>query len=299
VDNRVDEGHRELFANCLSKIKKKAETLNFEMMICFPNAKINLGLNILSRRQDGFHQIETYLYPIPLFDVIEFKESDVFRLFNYGYNPGIPETDNLVYKAWQLLSRHFSIPLLEIHLIKNIPAGSGLGGGSADAAFLMKAANQYFSLGLQNMEMQQFVSQLGSDCSFFIQKKPAFASGRGEIIEPSKEFLKEFYLGLVFPDISLSTSETYKMVHPSKSNISLRKIITSPIEDWKDKLTNAFEKPVFQQFPELKKIKEILYSNGALYASLTGSGSCMYGIFKSKPEFIHSSFKYPSKILRL
>jgi len=267
-------------------------------MICFPNAKINLGLDILGRRPDGFHEIETFLFPIPLFDVLEFRKSDAFKLFSHGYDLEIQVTDNLVFKTWQLLKKQFSIPPLEIHLIKNIPAGSGLGGGSSDAAFLIKNINSYFSLKLNEVKMQKLASQLGSDCPFFIQDKPAFASGRGEIIEPFELILKGFYLVLVFPKISVSTSTTYKLVKPLKPENSLRKIICLAIEDWKDKLTNAFEIPVFHLYPELKKIKKNLYSMNAIYVSLTGTGSCIYGIFKSKPVLSSTTFKHLHKIFQ-
>lgn len=269
------------------------------MMICFPNAKINLGLNILRKRRDGFHDIESFLYPAPLCDVLELKESDSFKLITYGYDLAIPETENLVYKTWHLFNRQFSIPPLEIHLIKNIPVGSGLGGGSSDAAFLIMTINRYFKLKLDDLTLQKLAVQLGSDCPFFIKNEPAFAFGKGELLESSDLFLKGFWLVLSFPEISLSTAEAFQLIQPSYTEISLKIILSLPIEDWKDHLMNAFEKPVFKRHPELKEIKEKLYSMGAIYASLTGSGSCVYGIFQSKPDKLTGFLDCDSKWLKI
>jgi len=269
------------------------------MMICFPNAKINLGLNILGKRIDGFHEIETGLYPIPLFDVLEITESDRFRLFTYGYDLGISDTDNLVYKTWQLLNDNLSVPPIEVHLIKNIPAGYGLGGGSSDAAFLIKTINEFFSLKLSKTEMQKLAIRLGSDCAFFIKNEPSFASGRGEILESSGLSLKGSYLVLVFPEVRLSTIDAYKLVHGSKPKTTIKKIIGLPVEVWNKNLINDFEKPIFHKYPAIAASKERLYMSGAIYASLTGSGSCVYGLYKSEPKLNPSAFKTFYKILQL
>jgi 4-diphosphocytidyl-2-C-methyl-D-erythritol kinase len=269
------------------------------MMICFPNAKINLGLHVLNKGDDDFHQIETCLFPVPLFDVLEFKEASSFKYMQYGIYPEIPVHQNLLYKVWQLVNRLKSIPALEIHLLKNIPIGSGLGGGSSDASFFLKAINHYFDLKITVERLRGMASQIGSDCPFFIENKPSYAFGRGDKIENLGVSLKGKYILLIIPEIQISTTRAYSMVKSKLPIVQLNEIIKQPIESWKDNLTNDFETSVFNLYPNLRTIKSQLYKKGALYASLTGSGSVIFGIFDSIPAIKNAEFKYPHKLIQI
>ncbi len=252
-------------------------------MFCFPNAKINLGLNVIARRIDGFHQIESILYPIPLFDVLEFKTADTFRIIQYGIPLQITPEQNILFKTWQLINQEYSVPPVEIHLIKNIPAGSGLGGGSADATFFLKAIDQQFSLNLSSNRLKELAATIGSDCPFFVDNKPAFIFGRGENTSSVKLSLKSKYLVLVVPDIQVSTAKAYSIIKPEIPEKSIKEIVLQPTESWKDELINDFEKPIFELYPELNVIKKQLYQKGAFYVSMSGSGSAVYGIFEKEP----------------
>jgi len=253
-------------------------------VILFANAKINLGLRITGKRTDGYHNLETILYPIPFYDVIEFSPSEKFRLYLYGEKlPGAIEK-NLVSKAFRLMKNRFSIPGIEIHLLKNIPPGSGLGGGSSDAAYLLSGINQIFHLGLNSQQLIQFSENLGSDCPFFIENTPALTSGKGEILEKIALDLKGYFLVLAIPFINIKTSQAYSMFKgPFKPHLNFREIINRPVATWQNTLTNDFEQLIFSQHPKLKEIKNNLLETGAHFASLTGSGSVIYGIFKNKP----------------
>lgn len=251
-------------------------------MICFPNAKINLGLNIISKRPDGYHNIETIFYPVALKDALEIVpargEKGVFR------QTGIPidgnAEDNLVMKACKLLSSTYTIPEIDIHLLKKIPFGAGLGGGSADAAFTLKLLNDYAQLGLPDDELERLAGQLGADCAFFIRNKPVFASGIGNVFENVEISLEDYRIVLIKPGIHVSTKEAYATVWPATPEYSLKDIIRSPVETWKDRMVNDFEESVFQQYPAIRDVKTQLYDEGAVYASMSGSGSCVFGIFK-------------------
>ncbi len=269
------------------KLGKTNESNNFDSMICFPNGKINLGLNILSKRPDGYHNIESIIYPIPLFDVMEIQPADSFQIQMHGIDLGITSEQNLVTKTWNLLSGAYDVPPVVVQLLKNIPAGSGLGGGSADAAFFLTQMNQYFSLGLDRDKLLNLALQIGSDCPFFIDNVPALVSGRGETVEPVELSLKGYYLVLVFPDIRISTQKAYSMASVSIPEKSLRKIGEQLLEIWKDEMVNDFERNLFNVHPELKKIKTLLYEDGANYASLTGSGSALFGIFEKETPRMH------------
>lgn len=256
-------------------------------MISFPNAKINIGLYITAKRPDGYHSIETILYPIPLRDALEIRTSKTQH--TTFQNLGIPVNDisaekNSVMKAYQLLKEKYSLPNIDIVLYKNIPFGAGLGGGSADAAFMLKLLNQYFNLGLSIKQLENYASQLGSDDAFFIQNIPQLATGRGEILTPISIDLKGHYLVLLKPEIHISTATAYKNTVPTPSTIDLKTLQTLPISLWKDNISNDFEKGLFLEFPTLNKLKEELFHIGAFYASLSGSGSSVYGLFKQKPE---------------
>ena len=264
-------------------------------MITFPNAKINLGLNIVERRPDGYHNLETIFYPIKLQDALEvnrLEHAEVpYKLRVSGANlHGSPE-DNLVVKALNLLRQHPSgILPVDIHLFKHIPTEAGLGGGSADCAFMIKLLNEKFRLGLSVKEMEQYAAQLGADCPFFIQNQPVFASGTGNIFEPIELTLKGYHLVLVKPDTPISTKEAFSNIHPKHPEVSLKEIATQPIENWKGLMKNDFEESIFPCHPEIAAIKDKLYDLGAVYASMTGSGSAVYGIFKQPVENVDEKF---------
>lgn len=255
-------------------------------MICFPNAKINLGLNIVSQREDGYHNIETLFYPIGLSDALEVLPSDNYKpyqLFQTGIDIRSSSENNLVIKALNLLAAERIIPNIDIHLFKNIPFGAGLGGGSSDGVFMLTLLNRMFSLGYSDKELQRFAIKLGADCSFFLINKPSFASGIGEQLEPIDLSLDSYYFILVKPNVYVSTKEAYSRISARQPKQSIKEIINLPITEWRYNLFNDFETPVFDKYPEIKEIKQTLYECGALYASMSGSGSSVYGFFKEKP----------------
>lgn len=266
-------------------------------MISFPNAKINIGLNIVEKRSDGFHNIESVFYPVGLCDALEVVESiaqtERIIFTSSGLEiPGNP-SDNLCCRAFHLISKDYNLPNLKVHLHKHIPIGAGLGGGSADAAFFIRLVNDKFQLNMPLHEMHDYASQLGSDCSFFINNKPAFVVGKGDDFENINLDLSNYYIALIYPNIHINTSKAFSGAHPKKSNRSLEKeVLNIPIEEWKNYIHNDFEDSIFPQFPEIKKIKERLYSRGAVFSSMSGSGSSVYGIFKN-PTDLKSQFKEP------
>lgn len=253
-------------------------------MISFPNAKINIGLNITEKREDGFHNLQTIMVPIPLADALEFVESDTLKFEMSGIGiDGNPE-DNIVLKAYSLLKEKYDLPPVHIHLHKNIPAGAGLGGGSSDAAFMLKMLNDHFNLNLLDEDLEQYAAELGSDCPFFIANNPVFAKGRGDVMEEIDLDLSPYYLVLVKPGFSISTKEAYSNVVPSKPRMSLKGMIDFSHHSWKENIRNQFEKTLFPVYPELLEIKEKLYGFGAVYASMSGSGSAMFGLFRGDPK---------------
>ena len=252
-------------------------------MICFPNAKINLGLNVLSKRGDGFHNIETVFYPIPIRDALEFLPANSFQLAVSGFPTKGLKEDNLIYQAWKLLRNNYQLPPLRVHLHKAIPIASGLGGGSANAAFFLKMVNEHFKLGIEQNEIKNIAVQLGSDCAFFIENKPSLASGKGEILQPADICLSGRYLVVVQANIPISSREAYGLLQARSPKTNLSEIILKPIEQWKNLLINDFEKPAFRLYPEIGNLKESLYKNGAVYVSMSGSGSAVFGIFENKP----------------
>jgi 4-diphosphocytidyl-2-C-methyl-D-erythritol kinase len=263
-------------------------------MVVFPNAKINLGLRIIGKRGDGYHNIETIFYPVGLCDALEIvvniNSSDRDILTLSGYNlPGNAE-DNLVIRSVQKLRDSFPVPYLRIHLHKNIPAGAGLGGGSSDAACIMKTLDRILDLSLSTDYLKSIASGLGSDCPFFIDCHPAFATGRGEILVPVKRVLSGFYGVLVNPGIPVSTKEAYDNCIPDLPEKSLNELIETPIEGWKELMVNDFEKTIFTKYPQIRLIKEALYSSGAVFSSMSGSGSAVFGIFHEKP-FVPESLR--------
>ena len=265
-------------------------------MVIFPKAKINLGLRITGKRDDGYHHIETIFYPVSLCDALEFVvspgKSDEDELTITGLETGGLPEDNLVMKAVRQLRAGYPFPILKIHLHKAIPAGAGLGGGSSDAAALIEMTNKYFCLGIPDDILKSIALEIGSDCPFFIKCKPSFARGRGELLQPIDLNLKGFYLLLLNPGIRISTREAYQNCHPRQPESSLDKLITIPVKDWKNVIINDFEEYAFEKHPVIGKIKQGLYESGALYSSMSGSGSTVYGIFKGKPGIPENIRKY-------
>ena len=262
-------------------------------MIKFPCAKINLGLNIVSERADGYHDLQTVFYPIPVYDALEIKTmNEKFPsqvdcdLKITGNAIACNEEDNLVVKAYNLLAQDFQMPRVHAHLYKNIPSQAGLGGGSSDCAYMIRLLDERFRLNIGNSEMERYAAQLGADCAFFITAETAYATGKGEILEPvgrPQDNLNGYYLVLVKPDVNVSTRDAYRAITPHIPAKCCKEIVKQPIETWKAELSNDFEKPAFLQYPELKAIKEKLYEMGAIYAQMSGSGSTIFGIFKENP----------------
>ena len=266
-------------------------------MITFPNAKINLGLDVVERRPDGYHNLETIFYPIPLQDILEITpatEEDApdytFKMFNARFDGS--DDDNLVVKAYKILAADHKLPKVDISLYKHIPTGAGLGGGSADAAFALKMLNEMATLALTDEELEVYAARLGADCAFFIKNRPAYATGIGNILTPTECSLAGYHLVLVKPDIHISTKEAYSLVVPAAPETPLTEIAARTAEEWKGAMKNDFEKSVFAKHPSCEAIKEKLYEMGAVYASMSGSGSSFFGIFKEeqKVEDIKSIF---------
>ena len=249
-------------------------------MVSFPPCKINLGLQILSKQPDGYHSIVTCFYPLPWEDVLEILPSGSL-MFTQSGNPvaGKPE-HNLCLRAYHLLKKDHKLPPVQIHLHKIIPTGAGLGGGSSDAAHTLRLLNALFTLELSQTDLMSYASQLGSDCAFFLEEAPMLGSGRGEILERVTVNVKGFYLRLFKPDIHISTAEAYANVIPKVPNVKLREVIEKPVRSWKEELKNDFENSVFMKHPILLSIKNELYESGAVYASMSGSGSSVFGIFE-------------------
>ncbi|MCD8237129.1 MAG: 4-(cytidine 5'-diphospho)-2-C-methyl-D-erythritol kinase [Prevotellaceae bacterium] len=265
-------------------------------MIVYPNAKINIGLNVVERRPDGYHNLETVFYPINLQDAIEIKNIEG-AVPECGYQlkvsgtilDGTPE-DNLVVKAYKLLKKDFGLPPVSIFVYKHIPTGAGLGGGSSDAAFTIKMLNERFGLGLDVKQMEAYSAELGADCAFFIENKPVFATGIGNVFHDLSLSLSGKSLVLVRPDIFVSTRDAYAAVVPHRPDVSLPELLSKPLETWKDTVVNDFEASVFPKYPEIAAIKDKLYDMGAVYASMSGSGSSVYGIFDKPVEYADEVF---------
>ncbi len=250
-------------------------------MIAFPNCKINLGLHILAKRSDGFHDLETVYYPVPFKEALEITQSRSGFEFEQSGIRFENEDNNLCIRAYELLKKDFpGIPLVSIHLLKCIPVGAGLGGGSADAAFTLKLFNDKFTLGLSDDQLIMYASKLGSDCPFFIINLPCYATGRGELLEKINLSLEGYSLVLVNPGIMISTAEAFSMIKPSIHQRSLKEIISLPISEWRANLINDFEIPMFNLYPEIREIKEKMYTSGAVYAGMSGSGSTVFGLFE-------------------
>jgi len=253
-------------------------------MIIFPNAKINIGLNVINRRDDGYHNLETIFYPINIKDALEIVEAAELSFESSGLEiPGRVE-DNLCIKGYHLLKKDFDLPPVKIHLHKNIPIGAGLGGGSADAAFFIRLVNHNFNLGLTDDDMIAYARKLGADCAFFIKNKPVFAFEIGDEFEPVRLDLSKYQIVLVMPPVHVSTAEAYRGVKPAPVKESLMDLIYEPVANWKKYIKNDFEASVFKNHPEIRGVKAALYEAGALYASMSGSGASVFGIFETTPD---------------
>ncbi len=265
----------------------KIQPLLINLMIVFPCAKINIGLNITSRRPDGYHNIETVFYPVKIYDALEALPGRELTFESSGLGiPGRVE-DNLCVKAFHLISQDYDLPPVNIHLHKHVPIGAGLGGGSANAAFFIKLLDQQFNLGLTLDQKLDYARQLGADCAFFIESKPVFAFEKGDQFEPVNFDLSQYSIVLIMPSAHVSTSEAYRGVKPSAVQRSLKELVGLPIEQWKNHIKNDFEESVFTNHPVIRGVKAALYEAGALYASMSGSGASVFGIFKQKPDLLH------------
>ena len=270
-------------------------------MITFPCAKINLGLNIVSKRPDGYHNLETVFYPIPLTDALEIKYMDEkfpsespCDLKITGNDVDCNEEDNLVIKAYQLLAADFQLPRVHAHLVKRIPTQAGLGGGSSDAAYMIRLLDERFRLNIGIPEMERYAAKLGADCAFFITADPSFAEGIGDVLMPVDvpgAGLGGYYLAVVKPSVAVSTRDAYAAIVPKTPAKCCRDIVRQPIETWKDELVNDFEAPIFAMHPELAAIKQSLYDAGAVYAAMSGSGSALFGIFREQPTGLEKEFE--------
>lgn len=267
-------------------------------MTSYPNCKINIGLNIESKRPDGYHDISTLMYPVPLCDKLTIEPSDVFSFSISGIKLEDDGKENLVVRAYRLIAKDYNIPNVSINLEKNIPSGAGLGGGSADAAFTIKMLNEMFTLNMSDEQMENYSSRLGADCAFFIKNEPMICEGIGNIMRKCDIQLNGKWLLLVKPAVHVSTAEAYCGCKPQKWAKGLRELLNEPIREWKKEIVNDFEKQVFSAHPELTQIKSRLYQAGADYAAMSGSGSSIFGIFSS--DNIKDSFsEYNHYLLHL
>lgn len=259
-------------------------------MIAFPCCKINLGLHVINKREDGFHNLETIFYPVPWFDMLEFvvdneSAKGEVKFISDGLTIEGGTDNNLVIKAYKLLHQKYDLAAVKVFLYKKIPMGAGLGGGSSDAAYTLILLNDFFSLRLTTIELEKYASQLGSDCAYFIKRGSQFAKGRGELLEPIDLNLKNYFLCLIKPDIHVSTIQAFSGVKKrGESSASLKELIQLPMNDWKNVIQNDFEESVFKIYPELASIKNKLYEMGAEYAAMSGSGSTILGLFKILPD---------------
>jgi len=261
-------------------------------MIVFPNCKINLGLHIPGKRGDGFHNLETIFYPVPFRDALEIIASSKIEFAATGMTVDGKTEDNLCIKAYHLLKKDFpDLPFVKIHLHKALPMGAGLGGGSADAAFMLKLLNDRFHLNLSTGQLINYSLQLGSDCPFFIINKPCFATGRGELLEEIAVDLSSYKMVLINPGIHINTGWAFSNITPALAVKSVKEIIQQPVNTWKEELKNDFELAVFAAHPAIKEIKETLYAQGAIYAAMSGSGSTVFGIFTSSATIVNN---YPA-----
>jgi len=263
-------------------------------MLIKSNAKINLGLSIIERRTDGFHNIESIFLPIPWFDKIEIKKTDKTSFSANGVRIDGTAEDNLCMKAYSLLKNDFQLPNVGIQLEKNIPIGAGLGGGSSNAAFVLKGLNQLFDLKIGIEGLETYADQLGSDCSFFIKNQASYVSGKGEIIEAENNLNLKTFCIVVNPNLHISTKEAYAQIVPKKATTQIREAILMPSEQWQKTIKNDFEEPLIKRYPILQKLRSDLEEMGAYYISMSGSGSTFFAFFKKKCDTIlfDNSYQY-------
>lgn len=262
-------------------------------MISFVNAKINIGLQVIDKRPDGYHNLETVFYPVNIHDVLEIVESEQLSLVASGIT--IPEgtNGNLCLRAYDILRERFDLPAVTIYLHKVIPIGAGLGGGSADAAGVLKALNGKYALGISDGELISLASELGADCAFFIRNRPVFATGIGDVFEEISLDLSGYHIVVVKPDVHISTAEAYRSVKPSGKGKSLRSAIDKPVSAWKDLISNDFEEGLSIRYPEIGKVKSSLYDAGAEYAAMSGSGSAVFGLFRNEIKLHELDKRFP------
>ena len=267
-------------------------------MINFPIAKINLGLNVVEKRPDGYHNLQTVFYPVPIKDALEVHVMD--EAFPSDYDCDLKVTNitiegdeqrNLVVRAYQLLKQDFpTLPRIHSHLWKGIPTQAGMGGGSSDCAYMMLLLNQQFQLGLTDEQLIEYAAKLGADCAFFILSRPCYAEGIGEKLQPIDLSLSGYYIAVVRPDIPVPTKEAFSRIRPHYPAQNCRETVMQPVETWRDTLINDFEESVFALHPEIGNIKQQLYDMGATYAAMSGSGSALFGLFKKQPDSLSQAF---------
>lgn len=257
-------------------------------MIFFPNAKINIGLNVVSKRQDGYHNLETIFYPVSLSDALEIVPAKSLDFTATGIKIDGNPSDNLVLKAYHLIRTDFDIPPVKIHLDKKIPFGAGLGGGSSDAANTLLGLDKLFNLQLSDRALHSYAAKIGADCPFFIKNEATYASGIGDQFEPVNLDLSDYKMVIAKPNLSVNTIEAYRSIIPQKSDFDLRQITSVKVEEWRNIIKNDFEESVFSIFPEIENLKNAFYDLGALYASMSGSGSAVYAIFRHLPVNLDS-----------
>lgn len=258
-------------------------------MILFPPAKINLGLNVLGKRPDGYHEIDTCMYPIQWTDVLELIPQDTFDFVQTGLIVDGPMEDNLCVKAFRQMQAHFNVPNVYMHLQKNIPMGAGLGGGSSDAAYVLKGINELFDLGVGNEKLMELAAELGSDCPFFIEAKPQLGQGRGELLREVDVNLKGYFIKVIHPGIHVGTKEAYQGVRFPEDQVSLSSLLRQPISSWRHTLQNSFEATVMPKHKGIEDLKLQMYSEGAVFAAMSGSGSSVFGIYENRPIVSNSA----------
>lgn len=266
-------------------------------MLSFPHCKINLGLHVVAKRADGYHDIQTCFYPVEWNDVLEILPSSEDKMVVTGMEVPGDVTKNLVWKAVELLRADFAFGPVQAHLHKAIPFGAGLGGGSADGAFALRVLNDIFNLQISTAQLQAYALKLGSDCPFFIKKRPFLATGRGEALTPIEVDLSDYQVLVVKPGVAVSTAEAYASIVPKAPSQSIHEILKTPVATWRETLTNDFEPGVFRKYPEIKSLKDKLYHMGATYASMSGSGSAVFGLFPKETEIGAMGEEYVWKVV--
>lgn len=269
-------------------------------MIDFPPVKINLGLSVIYRRPDGYHHLESVFYPVPWCDVLEViaMGNQAFAFSSTGLTIPGPSEKNLCYKAWALLKQDFQLPPIQAHLHKILPMGAGLGGGSSDGATMLKLINESASLNLDADQLEAYAAQLGSDCPFFIQSKPRYVSGRGEVLQEINLSIEGMHILIVMPPVSVGTAEAYSWISPAEPAHRVMDVIVEAPETWRGRLVNDFEKPVSDRHPVISQIRDNLYQMGAVYAAMSGSGASVFGLFRQEPDTtLFSSFTHWKGVL--